>query len=211
MRSFLLILVLSLAACADEPTTPPPASDAFTANAGPESVIAADGVASAVIAGLDGSGVSGTAVFREADGAVRVRIALDGLAPGEHGFHVHEGESCGPDSTGTAGGAAGGHFNPLASPHGAPSAPPPDRHAGDLGNVTANAEGVATGVVVDSVLTLTGPTSAIGHAVVVHAGRDDLTSQPSGDAGARVGCGVVREGAPGEAAPSNDPDAVSES
>ncbi len=207
MRFVPILLALTLAACASDPETDVPATDTFAADAGPESVMDSEGVASAIIAGLDGSGVSGTVTFRGLEDAVRIRIRVEGLTPGEHGFHVHEGTSCGPDSTGTPGGAAGGHFNPLASPHGAPSAAPSDRHAGDLGNIVANAEGVAAGTVVDSVLTLSGPTSVIGHAVVVHSGQDDLTSQPSGDAGARVGCGVVREGAPGDAA-TEDADPV---
>lgn len=199
MRFALALSVLTLAACASEPETDTPATDAFEADAGPESVADGEGVASAVIEGLDGSGVSGTVMVRDIGDAVQVRVRVEGLTPGEHGFHVHEGGSCGPDSTGAPGGAAGGHFNPLASPHGAPSAAPSDRHAGDLGNITANAEGVAAGTVVDSVLALTGPTSVIGHAVVVHAGRDDLASQPSGDARSGVGCGVVRDGALGDA------------
>lgn len=189
----LLALALTLVACADEAPETPSAST-FEADAGPEAAPPTANVAHAVLEELDGSGVSGTATFREADGATAIRIALSGLTPGEHGFHVHEGTSCGPDSTGTPGGAAGGHFNPLVSEHGPPTAAPTNRHAGDLGNVLANAEGIAAGTVVDSVLTLSGPTSAIGHAVVVHAGADDLASQPSGDAGARVACGVVMEG-----------------
>ena len=195
MRALLIVLPLVLAACASEPEPPAVATDTFRPNAGPETP-SGEAVASAVVDALDGSGVSGLVTLREADDAVHVRVRLTGLAPGEHGFHIHEGESCGPDSTGTPGGAAGGHLNPLLSPHGAPTAAPADRHAGDLGNITADAEGTAAGVVVDSVLTLSGPTSAIGHALVVHGGADDLESQPSGAAGARVACGVVREGLP---------------
>ena len=82
------------------------------------------------------------------------------------------------------------------SPHGPPSATRTERHAGDLGNLTAGPDGVVAGVVVDSLLALSGPTTVVGHAVIVHAGRDDLESQPGGAAGARVGCGVVREGEP---------------
>lgn len=194
-RSLVLLAALALAACAEDAAVTPREST-FESDLGPEAVAETDRAVRAVLDELDGSGVSGTVTIREADDALRIRVALAGLAPGDHGFHVHEGDSCGPDAEGTPGGAAGGHFNPLVSEHGAPTAAPTDRHAGDLGNVTANEEGLVAGTVVDSVLTLSGPTSVIGRTLVVHAGADDLTSQPSGDAGARVACGVVVEGAP---------------
>lgn len=199
MRLLLALPLLVLAGCAPDADAPEAPADTFEPNAGPETVAAGADVATAVVQGLDGADASGVVTFRRVDGATHVRIRLTGLAPGAHGFHVHEGGSCGPDSTGTPGGAAGGHFNPLVSEHGAPSNPPSSRHVGDLGNVMADADGLAEGSVVDSVLTLAGPTSVIGHAVVVHAGQDDLTSQPSGAAGARVACGVVREGRAGAA------------
>ena len=142
---------------------------------------------------LDGSGVTGSVEFVDLGDAVEVRYNLSGLTPGEHGFHLHQTGACGPDSTGTPAGAAGGHFNPLSSEHGAPSAAPAQRHAGDLGNILAEATGQALGVRIDSVLSFEGPTAILGKAVLVHGGTDDLTSQPSGDAGPRVGCGVISE------------------
>ena len=192
----------ALAGCGADPEPAAPPTSTFMPDAGPETVVSDVGAATAVLVPLDGSGVSGTVAFREVEDAVRIRVRVVGLAPGEHGFHVHEGSSCAPDSAGTPGGAAGPHVNPLVAPHGAPSADRLDRHAGDLGNVTAGPDGVAAGLVVDSLLALSGPTSVVGRAVVVHAGPDDLTSQPDGAAGARVACGVVREGArPGPARP----------
>ncbi len=142
------------------------------------------------------TGVSGTVRFTEIEGGVYLSYEITGLDPGEHGFHVHEGASCAAadtdgDGTPEAGGAAGGHFDPLGSPHGAPSAEPDARHAGDLGNITADADGLAVGGREDRVLTFDGATGLIGHTMMVHSGRDDLTSQPSGDAGSRVGCGVI--------------------
>ena len=142
------------------------------------------------------TGVEGTVRFTELDGGVYLSYEITGLAPGEHGFHVHEGASCAAadtdgDGTPEAGGAAGGHFDPLDSPHGAPSNDPDARHAGDLGNIAADADGLAVGGREDRVLTFDGATSLIGHTMMVHSGRDDLTSQPSGDAGSRVGCGVI--------------------
>ncbi len=190
MRLALCFSLLVLAACADAPS--PDASDAPAddlvdiAPSGPDRAVVQ-------VAEVDGSGVSGTVEFVDLGEAVELRYNLAGLGAGMHGFHVHQTGDCGPDSTGTPAGAAGGHLNPLASPHGAPAAAPAQRHAGDLGNIEADADGRAIGVRVDSVLAFSGPTSILGKAMLVHGGQDDLTSQPSGDAGARVGCGVIRE------------------
>ena len=190
MRPLLFALALLVAACADAPTPEPaPADDPATAAptpSGPSRAVAQ-------IAEVDGSGVTGSVEFVDLGDAVEVRYNLSGLTPGEHGFHLHQTGACGPDSTGTPAGAAGGHFNPLSSEHGAPSAAPAQRHAGDLGNILAEATGQALGVRIDSVLSFEGPTAILGKAVLVHGGEDDLTSQPSGDAGPRVGCGVVNE------------------
>ena len=187
MRSLLFALVLTAAACADapEPAAPPASTVEPPAPSGSDRAVAR-------IAEVDGSGVSGVVEFVDLGGAVEVRYNLSGLAGGLHGFHVHKTGDCGPDSTGTPAGAAGGHLNPLASEHGAPTATPAHRHAGDLGNVEATAAGQAVGARVDSVLAFSGPTSVLGKALIVHAGEDDLASQPSGDAGDRVGCGVIR-------------------
>ncbi|MDT0631234.1 superoxide dismutase family protein [Rubrivirga sp. S365] len=189
------LFLVALAACVGDPAPPAGASEpSFTADAGPEAATPDADVASAVITGVGGSGVSGTVTFRPVDGLLRARVRIEGLTEGEHGFHVHEGTSCAPDSAGTPGGAAGGHLNPLVSLHGAPSSVVVSHHAGDLGNITAGPDGVAAGVVVDSLLSFSGPTSVEGHAVVVHAGRDDLETQPDGASGRPVGCGVVRKG-----------------
>ncbi|MEM9997650.1 MAG: superoxide dismutase family protein, partial [Bacteroidota bacterium] len=98
---------------------------------------------------------------------------------------------CGPGEDGTPGGAAGGHFNPGGHDHGAPSDDAAERHKGDLGNIEANEEGLAEGTFDDTVLRLDGETSIVGKAFIVHADADDLTSQPTGAAGARVGCGII--------------------
>ena len=94
----------------------------------------------------------------------------------------------------TPAGAAGGHFNPMNTPHGAPSDASGNRHVGDLGNVTADDQGMVNAEMLDSVIALDGSNSIVGKALMVHAGRDDLTSQPSGDSGARIACGVIRAG-----------------
>jgi Cu-Zn family superoxide dismutase len=138
----------------------------------------------ATIAPTQGNTASGEVRFYKADQGVRVVANLAGLTPGKHGFHVHEtGDCSAPDAS-----SAGGHFNPAGSPHGAPDAGAAHRHAGDLGNIEADADGKAALDRVDPVLVFD---DLEGHALLVHAGTDDLTSQPSGDAGPRVGCGVI--------------------
>ena len=132
-----------------------------------------------------GNNARGTVRFSTEGDAVRVIAEFTGLSPGEHGFHVHENGDCSaPDAS-----SAGGHFNPTNQPHGARDAT--ERHIGDLGNLLANANGRAELNYLDTKLTLRGENSIVGRAVVVHAGRDDLRSQPSGDSGARIACGVI--------------------
>jgi Cu-Zn family superoxide dismutase len=138
-----------------------------------------------VIQPLGGSEVGGKVVFTQQRGGVEVNAELTGLKPGEHGFHVHEFGDCSmADGT-----CAGAHFNPTGAPHGGPD--DEKRHAGDLGNITADESGKATYKRVDKMLSLNGPNSIIGRSIIVHAAPDDLKTQPSGNAGARVGCGVI--------------------
>ena len=182
-----LALPLALAACDPVDTT-----GALTAAAGiapPEDTT---------------TGVGGTVVLRlglDDDDPVTVEIDLEGLTPGEHGVAIYEGTSCARgdydgDGFAEAAGAAGRHFNPTGRPHGAFTNDLDAKHIGDLGNVTADANGVVR-------LTMTtrdwdqdqfeigDDEYFVGHVVVVHAGRDDLTTQPDGAAGARVGCGIL--------------------
>ena len=107
------------------------------------------------------------------------------LTRGDHGFHVHEkGDLSAPDLS-----SAGGHYNPTGHPHAGPKAD--KRHMGDLGNLSANTQGVATLDYVDPALRLDGEHSIVGKSVIVHAGRDDLKTQPSGDSGSRIAGGVI--------------------
>jgi Cu-Zn family superoxide dismutase len=138
-----------------------------------------------VLMPTEGNDVAGTVTFTEVEGGVQVTADVTGLAPGDHGFHVHQlGDCSAPDGT-----SAGGHFNPMGMEHGGPDADV--RHVGDLGNITADESGHATYSRVDPMLSLSGETSIIGRAVIIHAGTDDLTSQPTGAAGARLACGVI--------------------
>ena len=139
---------------------------------------------------IKGDGVDGEIVFTPEGQAVRCTGKVTGLTPGKHGFHIHQ---FGDNSNGCM--SAGGHFNPKGQTHGAPE--DSVRHVGDLGNVIADASGVAAIDLVDAQLALSGENSIVGRSLVVHAGEDDLgkggheLSATTGNAGGRVGCGVI--------------------
>ncbi|XP_050947742.1 superoxide dismutase [Cu-Zn], chloroplastic isoform X4 [Cucumis melo] len=118
-----------------------------------------------------------------------VNVRITGLTPGPHGFHLHE---FGDTTNGCI--STGAHFNPNKLTHGAPE--DEIRHAGDLGNIIANADGVAEATIVDNQIPLSGPNSVVGRAFVVHELADDLgkgheLSLTTGNAGGRLACGVV--------------------
>ncbi|HYC62317.1 MAG TPA: superoxide dismutase family protein [Thermoanaerobaculia bacterium] len=143
--------------------------------------------ASATLNPTSGSTATGTVRLAQlGDGSVRVNVDLNGVPPGVHGFHIHDKGDCGDN-----GNAAGGHYNPTGTSHGAPSADP--HHAGDFGNVTADDNGrVRMEFTTRSVTVEAGPTTAVGHAIILHANPDDLVTQPTGNAGGRIACGVVQ-------------------
>ncbi|MCA0270300.1 MAG: superoxide dismutase family protein [Bacteroidetes bacterium] len=184
MRTSLLTLLvlLPLAACKTEPTASTDAPTDTTAASVPLT-------ASATLEPRSGSTVNGTVSFTQEATGVRVVANFAGLTPGEHGFHVHENGDCSaPD-----GSSAGGHFNPTSALHGHQTDPATGRHQGDLGNLTADENGSATLDLTDNVLMLDGPNSIVGKAVIVHDKPDDY-SQPTGNAGGRVACGVITSG-----------------
>jgi Cu-Zn family superoxide dismutase len=135
----------------------------------------------AVLIPTEGNQVRGTLVLVADGKQTHITGKVTGLTPGLHGFHIHEfGDLSSPDGT-----AAGGHYNPGGHKHGGPD--DKERHAGDLGNIKANADGVATvDVKADVPLHF-----VIGRAFVVHAKEDDLKTQPTGDAGGRVALGLI--------------------
>ncbi|XP_020230978.1 superoxide dismutase [Cu-Zn], chloroplastic [Cajanus cajan] len=127
---------------------------------------------------------------QQQNGATTVNVRVSGLTPGPHGFHLHE---YGDITNGCI--STGPHFNPNKLTHGAPK--DEIRHAGDLGNIVANADGVAEATIVDNQIPLIGPNSVVGRAFVVHELEDDLgkggqeLSLSTGNAGGRLACGVV--------------------
>jgi Cu-Zn family superoxide dismutase len=134
-----------------------------------------------------GSRVEGSATFVQKGDGVVVTVVLAGLKPnGEHGFHVHEKGDC---SSGD-GMSTGGHFNPDAKPHGPQDAP---HHAGDLPAVKADADGAATATFTLAGVTIApGPASLVGRGLIVHRDADDYKTQPTGNSGPRIACGVIQ-------------------
>ena len=123
-----------------------------------------------------------TATLQDAPGGLRIMLKASGLTPGAHGFHIHAIGTCEPPAFTSA----GGHFNPQKRKHGHKN--PEGAHAGDLPNLTARADGTgslettAAGVALNDIA---------GLALVIHADPDDETTDPTGNAGARVACGVI--------------------
>jgi Cu-Zn family superoxide dismutase len=133
-----------------------------------------------------GNNTSGTVTFTAKGNKVTMAAKVSGLTPGAHGFHIHEKGDC---SSGD-GMSAGGHFNPTGKPHGNPALP--DHHAGDMPALVADASGSASLATELDVITIgSGATDIVGKAVIVHKDPDDYTTQPTGNSGARVACGVI--------------------
>lgn len=141
----------------------------------------------------DTSGATvGQAIFTEGPDGVTIRVRVEGMTPGEHGWHLHAVGICDPKGDEPFS-SAGPHWNPTEQPHGGPESP--HHHVGDFGNITVGEDGAGDSQITTRDFTLgEGPTSVFdtdGTAIIIHAGTDDLTSQPSGNSGPRFACGVV--------------------
>ncbi len=147
-------------------------------------------VAKADIAAKSGSKLTGTATFTKNDkGELVVKIDVADAPPGEHAVHIHEkGDCSSPD-----GKSAGDHWNPTHMEHGKWGAPGEHFHLGDIGNLKVGADGKGTITLATSKWSAGSgeANDVIGHAIVVHGGVDDYKTQPSGNAGPRIGCGVI--------------------
>jgi len=146
-----------------------------------------DPSAMVVLSSTQSSPVHGVVTFLRTGGATRISANLSGFKPNtSHGMHIHEKGDCSARDAASA----GEHFNPTSSQHGSPSAAP--HHGGDLGNVTADSKGeVFTSFDIEDGAFGSGPDSIIGRGLIVHADTDDLKSQPAGNSGARVACGLI--------------------
>jgi Cu-Zn family superoxide dismutase len=176
-------IALAVAATACSP------GDAREANraATPEGTAGAQETARAVMRDARGREL-GTVTLEQTPSGVLITGALSGLPPGEHGFHIHAVGRCEPDFQ-----AAGSHYNPMDRQHGFRN--PRGPHAGDLPNIHVGADGRAAFDFVTGAVTLRGGQAPLldrdGSAVLVHAGPDDYATDPAGDSGDRIACGVI--------------------
>lgn len=181
-----------------QPDPQMPADDAgerTTAMRGPAETGSTDGAGQgdldgklgrAILVSAPGAGITGSLDLEQDGDELVIDGDIRGLSPGEHGFHIHEKGDCSAHDFKSA----GGHFAPMGNPHGGPDAA--RHHAGDLGNLVVGEDGhVHVHVTTEAVDLGDGRRSVIGKAFIVHAGTDDLASQPSGAAGPRVVCGVI--------------------
>lgn len=137
--------------------------------------------ASALIGGRTLDRLTGVAVFVEEPDGVRVSVTVQHAPPGEHGVFVFEGPSCA---------AAGGHFNPARVAHGSRASG--EHHAGDLGNLSVDEHGLGTlEVLCDDLWLDDSEWSVVGRLIVLSERADDFATQPWGDSGAKLGCGVI--------------------
>lgn len=193
-----IVLGLMVAACAGQPAEPPAAPEAPAVAPAVEAAPAASAEAVAPAApaprsvevpieAKSGSKLAGKAVLTETEGGVHVVLTLAGIEPGEHGTHVHEKGDC----SAADGASAGGHFNPQSKDHGMPGAE--KRHLGDLGNIVIAKDGKGTLDITapGANLKASDPASFVGRSIIVHAKKDD-GGQPTGNAGGRIGCGVIK-------------------
>jgi len=158
------------------------ASKPKTAERSPQSL---DSKATAEVQAKSGSRVAGSVTFEKTAAGTLMKVDIKGLkANGTHGFHIHEYGDC----SATDAGSAGSHYNPSQKPHGGMTGDM--RHIGDLENLTADSKGIAKfeKTIPEASLPVS---NLVGRAVVVHEKADDLKTQPSGDSGKRIGCGVI--------------------
>jgi Cu-Zn family superoxide dismutase len=148
---------------------------------------AAAQTAKATLKNADGKDVGTAQLTQTATGGVLISLAVNGLPAGDHAFHVHAVGKCEPPFT-----SAGGHFNPGNKKHGMMAAD--GQHAGDMPNLHIPASGTLAVDFVNSAITLEkgkGPNYANGLALIIHAGKDDYKTDPTGDAGGRIACGII--------------------
>lgn len=181
-----IVLLASVMACSPKAESPAPETSSEPVAQVVE-VVEEALVAGAVLTPRADTDVAGTVTFTQTGEGVVIEASISGVTPGLHGIHLHEKGDCSADDFTST----GGHFNPTGDPHGGPN--DSIRHAGDFGNITVGADGSGYLELLSDMLSVepTAENTVIGRAVILHEGEDDLESQPTGAAGARLACGTV--------------------
>ena len=145
-------------------------------------------LAQAIMEPTANSEATGTVEFFQVQNISLIKVSMKGVARGQHGLHIHEKGDC----SAADGTSAGGHFNSTGSEHGSPEKA--SKHVGDLGNITADASGKVSEVIkIDDMNFFTNESWSIGgRALILHEKADDLITQPTGNSGARIACGVIQ-------------------
>ncbi|MDH5716763.1 MAG: superoxide dismutase family protein [Spirochaetia bacterium] len=143
--------------------------------------------AKAEIMPKSGTNVFGSVTFTQiADNSIKIVVSVVGLKPGKHGFHIHEKGDCSSND----GESALGHWNPDKLEHSVHDKE--NSHAGDLGNITANHEGSVFQEIIIKNVSLSDTKGPVGKALIIHADEDNLKTQPDGNSGKRIACGIIR-------------------
>lgn len=138
----------------------------------------------------------GQATFTAEGNLTRIKVEAKGLTPGQHGMHIHVNPSC-TNSTDASGnnvvfGGAGGHFDPAgAGKHATPETPNTEGHAGDLPMLSVSSDAVGSAELLTSKVSLSGDNSVVGRSLIIHAAADDYATNPAGNTGARLVCGII--------------------
>ena len=183
----LAVLFLSLSAC----NTGTKQADEDQSGSTEQEAQDEEATARATMEPASGSNVSGEVTFTEENGSVRMELSVENLPAGEHAIHLHEHGDCSAEDASSA----GGHWNPTMKPHGKRGSGSAF-HKGDIDNMSVGDDGKGTLNMTIEGWSIGGPdsTNIVGKSVIIHEKADDFTSQPSGDAGSRISCGVIKAG-----------------
>jgi Cu-Zn family superoxide dismutase len=178
------------AACAHKDINQPPSNNATSEHQAHEAIVKSveeqgPFSAQATIKPGKKQKAKGLIHFIQSGDKIKIEAMLEGLKPGPHGFHIHEKGDCSASDFASA----GGHFNPTHKTHGGLETT--EKHSGDMGNIVADSKGKAKLALDLGGITIGGPEGILGKAVIIHENADDLKTQPTGNSGGRIACGVI--------------------
>jgi Cu-Zn family superoxide dismutase len=193
--AMLVCIALGAVAMAFAGTAAPSAASGAMGTTGTTGMMGSTGTmpmtAKATLESASDPKLTGTVTITQGPDAVRLVVDVTGVSkPGPHGLHLHENGMCDHDPAGKNYTTAGGHFNPTAVAHACPDSS--THHAGDFGNIDIKPDGTGHLELITSMLSLHGSATPVGKAIILHEGSDDCKTQPTGNSGGRLACGVVK-------------------